>query len=404
MKNAIEVLKKEVEKLLGKSIVNATLCEELSQEVASTTNLFISAQTIRRMWGLVKYTGGTSANTTNTLSVYLGFRDFEDFMHRGDEDRKHQIGLNFEIVARMFKDNKIKESDYNLWHEGMFLILVEFIFANRHSFHEFVDRLYKNPPAMQLVMASFRPHHLMQYSWYMNGLRLFCSHSKISHHRLYLYSIEMIALMLQQKTSEMGDFVPEINKELPKVRSQYGIIFPLEGALYGLLYVYYHQQKMDEAANSLLDEMEAVIKQNINSIFDDEYTYLALVRNFAEILIWAGIYEPLNYFVKKYGLNVVYKRHLNISTTQIQYLQMAAILFQANEKKQALKYFKKVDLKSIRFDYYPIFKIVYQLLELGFAASTSVKKRDSLKALIKQDCNKFGFPILKEQIALYDTP
>lgn len=75
----IEDLKKECEKVLGKTIVSPTNFDDLSLNIKRTTGRSVSVSTLKRIWGYVSYPHKPSNEILSILSVYVGYRDWHDF-------------------------------------------------------------------------------------------------------------------------------------------------------------------------------------------------------------------------------------------------------------------------------------------------------------------------------------
>lgn len=75
----IEDLKKECEKVLGKTIVTPTNFDELSLNIKKYTGRNVSVSTLKRIWGYVDYPHKPSNEILSILSVYVGYRDWQDF-------------------------------------------------------------------------------------------------------------------------------------------------------------------------------------------------------------------------------------------------------------------------------------------------------------------------------------
>ena len=71
-----EYLFREVENVFHHKISTSTNCNQLSREIQVKTSHYISAQTLRRLYGLVKTNTSPSLFTLDTLSQYCGYEDW----------------------------------------------------------------------------------------------------------------------------------------------------------------------------------------------------------------------------------------------------------------------------------------------------------------------------------------
>ncbi|KIA88578.1 hypothetical protein [Kaistella jeonii] len=74
-------LQKNVVRHYGKQINNATDCINLASLLTEKFNTNISAQTLRRFFGLIKSTSGSGHFTLDLLSKFCGYKDFKHFSH-----------------------------------------------------------------------------------------------------------------------------------------------------------------------------------------------------------------------------------------------------------------------------------------------------------------------------------
>ena len=79
----IEDLKKECEKVFGKSMATPTNFDELSLQIKISTGRNVSVSTLKRIWGYVDYPHRPSREILSILSAYAGFRDWNDFINAG---------------------------------------------------------------------------------------------------------------------------------------------------------------------------------------------------------------------------------------------------------------------------------------------------------------------------------
>jgi hypothetical protein len=75
----LERLFEEVQNVFRCKILTAANCDLLSKEIQVKTSHYISSQTIRRLFGLVKTNTFPSLFTLNALSLYCGYQDWGEF-------------------------------------------------------------------------------------------------------------------------------------------------------------------------------------------------------------------------------------------------------------------------------------------------------------------------------------
>ena len=77
----IQELKQEVEKVFGHKIQKRSDCELLALDLFTKTNIFVSYNTFRRLFGIIEYRVPRSS-TLDALSKYIGFSSYRDFTSR----------------------------------------------------------------------------------------------------------------------------------------------------------------------------------------------------------------------------------------------------------------------------------------------------------------------------------
>ena len=101
----IDILKKEIEKKIGKKITNRGDCELVSNVILETLGLEISYSTIRRFYGLVNETK-PNIKTLNTLAKFVGYKNYIHFSQ--NYSYKQKIDLT-DIIYKTVSENDSDE-------------------------------------------------------------------------------------------------------------------------------------------------------------------------------------------------------------------------------------------------------------------------------------------------------
>jgi len=101
----IDILKKEIEKKIGKKVTNRGDCELVSNVILETLDEEISYSTIRRLYGLVNKTKPNN-KTLDTLSKFIGYKNYIHFSQNYNYNRK--IDLT-DIIYKTVSENNSKE-------------------------------------------------------------------------------------------------------------------------------------------------------------------------------------------------------------------------------------------------------------------------------------------------------
>jgi len=96
-----ELLKQEVERMLGRQLKEARDFEQLSHLLLSHTRERLSPTTLKRFWGYLKNEEvQTRPHTLDVLACFVGYKDFEDFCNHADSLDEVQSGIKTEERIR----------------------------------------------------------------------------------------------------------------------------------------------------------------------------------------------------------------------------------------------------------------------------------------------------------------
>jgi hypothetical protein len=101
----IDILKKEIEKKIGKKVTNRGDCELVSNVILETLEEEISYSTIRRLYGLVNETKPNN-KTLNTLAKFIGYKNYIHFSK--NYSYKQKIDLT-DIIYKTVSENDSQE-------------------------------------------------------------------------------------------------------------------------------------------------------------------------------------------------------------------------------------------------------------------------------------------------------
>ncbi|ATA75167.1 hypothetical protein [Capnocytophaga sp. H2931] len=89
------ILRKEVEKIFGKSVKDKRDSELLSDRISEEIREQISSQTIRRFWKLIQNGSNISPQTKDIFCRYIGFNDFKAFAENVQNNRVNTYDFSF---------------------------------------------------------------------------------------------------------------------------------------------------------------------------------------------------------------------------------------------------------------------------------------------------------------------
>ena len=64
--------------------------EDLSEKIFEKTNVQLSAVTLKRIWGKLKYDSAPTVNTLNTLAQFVGYETWRDFRNQSNQPSVHE--------------------------------------------------------------------------------------------------------------------------------------------------------------------------------------------------------------------------------------------------------------------------------------------------------------------------
>ena len=97
----IDILKKEIEKKIGKKINSRGDCELVSNVILETLELEISYNSVRRLYGLINPTK-PNKKTLNTLAKFVGYKNYVHFLQ--SHSFKQKIDLT-EVIYKTVSEN-----------------------------------------------------------------------------------------------------------------------------------------------------------------------------------------------------------------------------------------------------------------------------------------------------------
>lgn len=176
-----QLLRSYVERHFGKRITDRPDCEALSQQIFSKTHLFISYNTLRRFFRLAGNNDSNPSNSTlNILSIYCGYRSYDEFMRIALNSDPvlvaHNLLLSLQdednLTIDFLKDELEKLRDQRILFGVIPSIIqrtfflgktellnrlfeLEVIFNNKHYLHADLYFL------MQLIGDELRKHHTL---------------------------------------------------------------------------------------------------------------------------------------------------------------------------------------------------------------------------------------------------
>lgn len=107
--------------------------EKLSDEILKVTGVNLSVSTLKRFFGKVKYGSSPSVTTLNTLSQFLGFEDWRDFVSK--QEPNHEVKAEVKEKANKSKSGLPKQYYIFAGIILLFIVASTFYFKSRPKYN-----------------------------------------------------------------------------------------------------------------------------------------------------------------------------------------------------------------------------------------------------------------------------
>lgn len=187
--SVVNQLKKNIEKQFGKNIKTATDCDNLVSVIIRDCKTNISSQTLRRFFGLIKTTTGSSHFTLDLLSQYCGYGNFKDFSN----------ACNNQELELFFENSE--HTNHNYWDRSEQLCKQivkspELLVSTHH-------RLMSFPMARKYFMENHPLRDLLG-SVYAQYFSAYLKYNTSNEAKIFAYGFLFQSSFLLQNTELMG--------------------------------------------------------------------------------------------------------------------------------------------------------------------------------------------------------
>lgn len=87
-KTRVQLLRAEIQNKFGKNILYASDCQTLSEQILNATKRRLSSSTLKRFFGIIQSPFAPSKYTLDTLSIFLEFTDWQNFIDRFEKEKR----------------------------------------------------------------------------------------------------------------------------------------------------------------------------------------------------------------------------------------------------------------------------------------------------------------------------
>jgi hypothetical protein len=342
-------LQKKVAEQFGRHIVSLSDCEELVEQLSDKCNAQISAQTLRRFFGIVKSESNYSNYTLNLLANYCGFRDFESF----------RISYRTTELELFFGDVENEQKDY--WRKSEELCIrisssADMLVSTHHQLMEF-------PMARKFFME----HHPMRDllgTVYTQYFLAYLKFNTSAENRIFAYGFLFKSAFLQQNLELLELYYKKL-KEVEIVEITHVIPAALK---YGTILLYADFTKNEYLFRKTFAEMKNIrehyLESSQKSVCSFEYTVL-------ESLIFTNRRKEINFLLDNQTIQTkddeFYVPFDRKETHEEVWKILSAVSYQKlNNHAEAQKILNCVNLEKLGVGWKNYYSLIFNLTTLPY--------------------------------------
>ncbi len=346
---SLQLLRKQVQQQFGRPLQSARDCEELSAELEEDFKITISPQSIRRFFGLIKYTGGYSVYTLDSLAQYCGTVNYADFKNK----------LLHNELSSFFAEASGDAPTPDYWQ------LSEDLCRKIASSPELLITLHHDLLSYPLARQYFLEHHPMRdmaATVYTQYFHEYLKYNDDNEAKLFAYGFLFMGAFLSENTALMElyfqkVFETELTEEvyvLPAGR-KYGVI---------LLYADYigNEKLFMQTWAEMLTARERYVDASRHSVCSFEYTVL-------EHLIYTDRTEEMDFLIthnteQQYRDRKFVPQERKQSHDTAWQILCASAACRKNEKETCRQLLATVQLDRLDFGWRKYYEILYLFLTI----------------------------------------
>ncbi len=347
---SLEYLKLRTKKKLGKEVIRMSDCESLSKLLENELKLNVSAQSLRRFFGLIKYDGGFSAYTLDALARFCGFENYSKFKK---EVFQHEM-------AGFFSQDEAK-SEAEFWKMGAAL-------ATRiGKSPALLVELHHNLLTYPLARQFFLEHHPlrdMAATVYAQYFHEYLKYNQTNEAKLFAYGFLYVGAFLCQNNELSNLYFLQVQATplTPEVH-----VLPA-GRKFGVILLHADHCGDEKLFNTTYDDMvEACVtyrEASQRSVCSFEYTVL-------EHLIFTDRKKEITFLIENntpqlqedlpYVTASRKKNHLEIWN-----ILCAYAYHKMGEREKAQEYLMKTKLELLEYGWKKYYTILYLFVKYDF--------------------------------------
>ena len=381
-KSLLEELKKFTNNTFTEPIAYSFQCEELSKHIRKITGQYISAQTLRRLYGFIQSDFYPSVKTVNILAGYNGFPNWHSFTKHVAETNFQSLTLDQEanLYLSFYEIEMKDEGDMN-YHNASKNIALR-ILSNPPLLSKLSSSLASNPVSQIYFFERFPYTDGLASPVYKRSIRQYLQ-KQTTEARIYGNSLLFLSAFLCNKSKDLDRSFEQLeNLQVNET------LHPFAVARYLGSKILYYQQKnksVDDLLNQVKQWNEYFLPKEKIAFWQYPYfqhliaCYLNLACLFEESFhIIRTIRMDNNSFEIESGYKEVLQIISNISRHSVTSFDYKNWFLNESEK-----YLEAVS---------PLFKKFYELQALCvYRSLVKGKKREKVSEKVNRLVNQTGF-------------
>ena len=370
-----ECLSKEVENVFYRKIATSTNCDHLSREIQIKTSHYISSQTLRRLYGLVKTNTSPSLFTLDALSQYCGYENWDQFCsEKRDIDSPSAQAESFSKWVLDFYKAPLPK----LWPSDDYFIacknIAERIVTDNSLFRKLPSKLATLPSGQILFFECF-PYIDGLGNGYQKHLKIYLQNkSNDWQSQIFANCLLFFGSVLTKKESQIKKYYSIINSITCPLPDQ---LHDIPTARYLGAQILYN--KLMGNNDEVLRWLQLVWHQYTPYYKKDEYAFCNYFFVLSEYLFLAGLYIECVELLT-YAENPKWKKYFVNYPVDLGYYEVAKVMIAISNLKignssKGKQILEKVNTGAFIFTECKLYTMYFLNEQLNLCGVNSEKKR-----------------------------
>ncbi|MGN6603499.1 MAG: hypothetical protein ACTHK8_13685 [Ginsengibacter sp.] len=378
----LEELKNFTNNTFTEPLNHSFQCEDLSKDIKKITGFYVSAQTIRRLYGFIKSDFYPSVKTLNVLALYNGFPNWNTFMEQIANKKFEALTLDQEAKLYLsFYQIDIKEERDMNYHNATKNIALR-ILSNPQLLSKLSSTLASNPVSQIYFFERFPYTDGLASPVYKRSIGLYLQ-KKTNEAQVFGNSMLFLSAFLCNKQAELNaSYEKLMENEISEKLHPFALARFLGS---NILYYQLHNKNLSEVMEQI--NYWNRFYQSKEKLAFWRYPYFQHL--IACYLNLAGLFDESYKIIRsirlpdeKYEIESGYKETLDVISSIARH-SVASLDYRDWFLNESEKYFEGVS---------PLFRNFYQLQALCvYRSLVKGKKREKAEEKISRLVTQTGF-------------